>query len=93
VIGVRLVDIRVEGGPALEARRNGVAGLGFIFSNRPNRCTSLKGVSLATVASSFTIEFRGVIRGLVGPVPEPDAAALIAAFSDAVTESPLGELR
>ena len=64
-----------------------------MLSNRPNRCTSLKGVSLAALASSFTVELRGVTRGLFGLVSEPDAAALIAAFSDTVAESLLGELR
>ena len=64
-----------------------------MFSNRPNLCTSLKGVSLAVVASSFTIELRGVTRGLDGSVPGPNAVAMIAAFSDAVTGSLLGELR
>lgn len=46
-----------------------------MFSNRPNLCTSLKGVSLAVVASSFTIELRGVTCGLVGSVPGPNAVA------------------
>jgi hypothetical protein len=64
-----------------------------MFSNRPNLCTSLKGVSLAVVASSFTIELRGVTRGLVGSVLGPNAAAMNAAFSDAVAGSLLGELR
>lgn len=30
--GVRRVDLRVDGGPALDARRSGVVGLGMLAS-------------------------------------------------------------
>jgi hypothetical protein len=65
-----------------------------MFSNRPNRLMSLNGVSLIAVASSFTIELRGVTtRSRVGLVPGPDAGALIAAFPDVVEEGLLEGLR
>lgn len=51
----------MDGGPALEARRIGVIGLGMILDNCRN---VVYGVSFAFAASASSVsEFRGVIRG------------------------------
>lgn len=59
--GVRRAVLWVDGGPALEARRIGVVGLGIILDN----CRSVVyGVSFGFAASASSVsEFRGVIRG------------------------------
>jgi hypothetical protein len=66
--GVRRPDLRVDGGPTLEARRNGVVGLGILASLFNVR----QGVSFATaftIVSSLS-EFRGVIRDCCAEVPQ-----------------------
>lgn len=59
--GVRRAVLWVDGGPALEARRIGVVGLGMILDS----CRSVVyGVSFGFAASASSVsEFRGVIRG------------------------------
>lgn len=59
--GVRRAVLWVDGGPALEARRIGVVGLGMIFDSCRN---VVYGVSFSFSASASSVsEFRGVIRG------------------------------
>jgi hypothetical protein len=65
--GVRRPDLRVDGGPALEARRNGVVGLGILASWFKVR----QGVSFAAALAivSSPSEFRGVIRDCRAEAP------------------------